>query len=267
VRAHGTYAKAKKEGCGCSLCRDAARRYARRQSKRLVLYGPAYVDGEAARMHVQECITVGMTNHQVALLAALGDGGRTSVRHLLARGGRLRPETERALRAVPKNACAAVAGATCDATGARRRLQALVAIGYTERDLARRLGAGETSPLQVVRRARCRGETALAVARLYDELAGTNGPSDAARSRARLLGWLGPLWWDEDTIDDPTAAPPAREYESGGTIYRDLAAPRLNEVARLTRRGVARADIANRLGCSLRQVRRDQARLRTGRAS
>ena len=33
------------------------------------------------------------------------------------------------------------------------------------------------------------------------------GPSDLARERYRGLGYLSPMWWDPDIIDDPDAEP------------------------------------------------------------
>lgn len=265
-RPHGTIGRYKfgavgrdgKNGCRCEPCRAAVRR----SEKRHALYGPAYVDGSRALAHMQRCVAAGMTNHQIALLAGLGEGGRTIVRHLLAKGGRLRPATERALLSVPVDPCAAVVGATCDATGTRRRLQALVAIGYTEKILAERLGCGPRSPLQIARRSRCEGSTALAVRRLYDELADTPGPSADARKRAVLLGWLAPLWWDQETIDDPLAEPDVREYDERGRLIRDHTAQRVDEVERLTIEGKTVEEIVAIVGCSRRQVIRDQLALR-----
>jgi hypothetical protein len=107
-----------------------------------------------------------------------------------------------------------------DATGTRRRIQALYAIGHREDDLARRLGY--TSPKRVFAeracvipfmhnansRARVYASTAAKVAALYDELRDVPGPSKHLRERARRFGWHRPDEWDTADIDDPASTPP-----------------------------------------------------------
>lgn len=94
-----------------------------------------------------------------------------------------------------------------DATGTHRRLRALMAIGWRARDLAPRIGwpCGELDTL--FRRPTVRRRTAENVAQVYLELSDRRGPSEQTRRRAARSGWLPPLWWDDDTIDDPTHDP------------------------------------------------------------
>ncbi|MFD4196750.1 WhiB family transcriptional regulator [Amycolatopsis thermoflava] len=106
-----------------------------------------------------------------------------------------------------------------DATGTRRRIQALYAIGHREDDLARRLGY--TSPKRVFAgracvipfmhnsssRARVYQSTAAKVAALYEELRDVPGPSAHLRARARRCGWFRPDEWDTADIDDPDSTP------------------------------------------------------------
>jgi hypothetical protein len=113
-------------------------------------------------------------------------------------------------------------GACIDNTGMRRRLQALVAIGYSQSRLAQRLGI-EPSNFTAVMHSN-EGTTvgrARAVRVLYDELSmtpyyGTTWHEKSSAGRARNLaaqhGWHPPLAWDDDTIDDPAATPDRGEH-------------------------------------------------------
>lgn len=266
ARQHGTYVKFKREGCHCPPCTDAARTYSRRQSKRLALYGPVYVDAQPVRAHVQRLVDgpAPMTCHQIAVLAGIN---RNQVRHLLyGSGGRapakgLRPETAAALLAVQPGGWQPAAEGTCDATGTRRRLQALMANGWPASTLARLLCAcEEPRVLQVARRGRVRSATALAVRELYERLADTTGPSPATATRYRARGWLPPIWWDDDTIDDPTHTPDTRDL-GAAERRREEQAERIAQVAHLTRQGLPAHLIADILGVSTRQVVRDRGTL------
>jgi hypothetical protein len=85
-----------------------------------------------------------------------------------------------------------------DATGSRRRIQALMAIGHPSRDIAARCGwsHGE-AVLEVTRRQWVQRKTAATVARVYDEMCMTVGPSALTRRRALAKGWPPPLAWDD----------------------------------------------------------------------
>ena len=110
---------------------------------------------------------------------------------------------------------------TADATGTRRRLQALMAAGWSRTILVARLGMTERHVRLILHGSeRVLAMTATRVAGLYDELwdqpppAGTQRERQAAtlaRNYAREHGWVMPLAWDEEPgphcIDDPAARP------------------------------------------------------------
>lgn len=114
-----------------------------------------------------------------------------------------------------------------DKTGTDRRIQGLLAIGWRHSDiserLARHLGRRAYSDLILKHPGRSVfAATAAAVAAVYDELSMTLGPSQRNRNRARKAGYLPPLSWDDDQLDDPAAAPHtpttgARDYLPCGT--------------------------------------------------
>ena len=98
-----------------------------------------------------------------------------------------------------------------DSTGTARRLQALVALGYSQTYLWDRLTGDSKRQnchhLLTQARPTVTAKTARKVAELYDELSMTPGPSDRSRRKAAYYGWAPPLAWDEDEIDNPEAHP------------------------------------------------------------
>lgn len=107
-----------------------------------------------------------------------------------------------------------------DATGTRRRLQALAAIGYSAPMLATYLDVSKQLVHQLTTtRTRVNRATAARIAALYGPLSALppqfNPAIPAARrvcidrvvTTAREHGWLPPIVWDEVDIDDPAAVP------------------------------------------------------------
>lgn len=97
-----------------------------------------------------------------------------------------------------------------DATGTRRRMRALVALGWSFREQA--LNAGIA--VDPYRRSAGVGGVRLATARMvgdvYDRLSMVRPDGRAAgwsRQFAHRCGWFPPLAWDDDRIDDPDALP------------------------------------------------------------
>lgn len=96
------------------------------------------------------------------------------------------------------------------ALGTTRRLQALVANGYSQKDLIVRLGWPENGSTSELFLGRCRNivvRKAQDAAVLFSQLQLVPGTDRKARARAKAKGWLPPLAWDEDRIDDPTYTP------------------------------------------------------------
>ena len=100
----------------------------------------------------------------------------------------------------------ATAGLT-DATGARRRLQALAAIGWSQMEIARRYDGHFVSLASIARGAQSHVGPRLhrLITTAYDDLAMTPGPHNRTRLDAARKGWAPPLAWDD--IDDPNETP------------------------------------------------------------
>jgi transposase-like protein len=150
------------------------------------------------------------------------------------------------------------------AVGTARRLQALAAVGWTQVDLAARLGVTQARVGHLMNSLfpMVLPETAAAVSRVYDELCmvvPTDPPPtrrgevrvhERARRQARRRGWVTALAWDEDAIDDPDARPhrstrDARPHDDvdEATVERLLAGERVPstraEKQEVTRRWIA----------------------------
>lgn len=172
-----------------------------------------------------------------------------------------------------------------DATGTRRRLQALKAIGWSTAAMAPRIGLEPTHIEKVIycHQAQVTVRFEQLVRTAYDALWDTPGGNAFTARRAAARGWLAPLWWDDDLIDDP-AYQPARSGERWGRYDVDhvavdlvlagraLSRPlnrgeRLQVVETLTRRGHSAREIAEHVGITERTIVRDLADLRLQVAS
>lgn len=102
-------------------------------------------------------------------------------------------------------------GRYVDPTGTRRRIEALVCLGWSFADLGEATGHSKNWTQELMRSARVHQDTAAAVAAIYDRLSMTLAPENGYRGRTRNLaqrrGYQPPLAWDEQSIDDPNAVP------------------------------------------------------------
>jgi hypothetical protein len=148
-----------------------------------------------------------------------------------------------------------------DATGTRRRIQALAAIGWSMGEQSRRLGWHESMAHSLTKRRWVIPGTAAKVAALYDELSMTPGTNLRARNEAARKGWAVPLAWDDDEIDDPAARPMHNVH--GHVIGKPRDLDREQRVLELTRGGLSAAEIAMRLRTNKRYVQRVRSRYRS----
>jgi transcriptional regulator with XRE-family HTH domain len=90
--------------------------------------------------------------------------------------------------------------------GPSRRLQALMAIGWSQQQLAAKLGWPVSRVQEVVTRRHTyvRIDTARQIAAVYERLRLLPGTSQYARDHAHYAGFLSALWWDNIDLDpDP----------------------------------------------------------------
>jgi transcriptional regulator with XRE-family HTH domain len=166
------------------------------------------VDAEPVRRHIAVLRAAGMSVAKVAEEAGVG---YSVVRHILYGTHNMPParqtfrsNAEAILRLRPDvesmPACARVEGA-----GTRRRIQALMTLGWTSQDIADRVGYTRVYVTALSSRGRVTAAAAKRIGRVFKELSMTV-PADTLISRrtkafARRKGWLPPLAWDEEWID------------------------------------------------------------------
>lgn len=220
---HGTLTRYKSGRCRCTPCRDANSTYAR-NLRRAHAYGrPPLIDAEPVRTHIAELRAQGIGLRRIAKTAGL----RLEVIEALAGyrgptiGRTCRPDTATAILAVtPTHTPDGIAERRpVPAVGTRRRVQALMRVGYSAEAIGR--AAGLTG--QAIGRAAkpdrptvgriTHERVTLAFDRL-DPLGPTpNGPAEAGQiagriARATAARWAPPLAWDDP--DDPDERPKVR---------------------------------------------------------
>jgi hypothetical protein len=163
-----------------------------------------------------------------------------------------------------------------DATGSRRRIQALAALGWPYRRIAE-VGGFESAQVYTLTRATVvHKDTAAKVAAVYDRLSmqvpRPSSSTTRARKAAARKGWLPPLAWDDETIDDPAAEPAMAESEDivdEVAVQRALSGDRPDTLHRAElietihvahSRGLDDRQIAARLGMKPTTVQRIRAR-------
>ena len=216
-RLPGTYAAYKIDGCRCYPCSAAQSAYWDTQQRAIAAgtWRP-FVDAREVREHLAVLSANGIGWRHAARLAGLSTSTVSKLLHGTrdrAPSTKVRTSTAEALLALRPSIGVAADHAVVDGTGFRRRLQALIARGFTRTYLAARLGMTPanlrlTSP-------RVLAKTHRAACDLYDELWNRDPVASGiaahrarrAREYAAARGWPPPAAWDDEAIDDPRARP------------------------------------------------------------
>lgn len=200
MRAHGTRS-GYVGGCKCELCRKANSEYARSRAR----YGwkSELVDSAPAKEQALMLQRHGMGRREIAKRSGVAESivGRLLGQDTSKPADRVRPETLTALLSVQPGTLAD--HALVPALGSQRRLQALIAMGWTQTHLAERIGWTVANLCSVTngKRDKVIQRTASDIGTLYEELSMSFGPSGRSRNHAFKKGWVPPLMWDD--IDDP----------------------------------------------------------------
>jgi len=203
---HGTTTAYLQHGCRCDECRSNHARHQKRYRLDRARGVQRLVDAQPLREHVDKLTAAGMSQWDITIAAgwksrnALADAYRRVNVH---------PATLARVLAVTAPPASRRNGYV-DATGSRRRLQALAVMGWSTRRIARELGNLDPQTYQYIESGRTktiRRRTAQAITELYDRLWSQQGPSPRSTRVALTKGWVPPLAWDDDEIDDPKASP------------------------------------------------------------
>lgn len=282
----------REHGCRCDQCRHLRKMERQRRRNRMIAYGrageisPATVPIEDVRAHIVQLRKSGKFG--LERIADTAQVSRTLVLDVYygprgkekeSRQGKPRRIREVAARRLLALTADQISAPLVPATGTVRRLQALVAIGYSQTQLSERLNMQVTNLSHLIHCQRERVTAATYVAtlelfrRLWSQpLAGTR--ADQARAVARENGWEGPLAWDD--IDDPDEQPNIDGEDQELDDFFDAAAVELalsgvqvklrdvdrhECVRRLHAQRWGDRRIADMLGCAIRTVERDRAHL------
>jgi hypothetical protein len=199
--------------CRCRTCTTAANDYRRRRD-RLVAYGRwnALTDADPVRDHLATLRSAGLGVRHVARIAGLG--AATTGRLVWAGTTRspvrrVKPATAAAILAIRPDPARLADGAHVDATGTRRRAQALAAVGWSLAEQARQLGRDTCNHTKTLQATQVTARVARTVATLYDQLAYQPPPPGWVTTRtvrwAARQGFHPPAAWDD--IDNPAEQP------------------------------------------------------------
>ena len=244
----GTAACYSRHGCRCTPCRTVCNRAKKRNRNNI----DCLVDAEPIRRHVKTLMAIGVTQSAIANNAQVS---QSHITYLLGTMKRCHPDVARRILSVTGKT---PGRSMVDATGTRRRLQALMVIGWPLSWLSARLGKSDASAHHWLCREQVLGTTATLVESLYDELWNTppvpvSQGQRMAVSRTLHLAkrnrWHPAAAWDDDRgahgIDNPAAKP----HTPGSLRLADRHALTLADAERLIGTEAA-SRIARRFGYS-----------------
>lgn len=202
-----------------------------------------YVDPADSRERLTLLRSRGVTRAMIA------DSGVSRFgQHCIETNARIRRLTEAAVFAIPIPP-PVPSNAPVDATGTRRRIQGLVALGWPQSMIAAELGTKQNAVSAMTRRDYVTSASAISVRKLFAQWSMTLGPSEISRTRAKAVGWLPPLAWDD--IDDPNEIP---------DLGRDGYASFMDRYTELVEMGLSHTQIAPRMGIRYESLARGLAR-------
>jgi transcriptional regulator with XRE-family HTH domain len=267
---HGTITAYTEDGCRCDDCADASADH-RNWQRRLRAYGrhqPFLVDAYAAREHLLALRANGIGFPRAAELAGLGKS--TASKIVSGYQKTVSRETEAKILAIPLEVPKADNRAI-DGTGTRRRIQALIAVGWSCPKLEARLGLSKNWTDQLLKGGNVTPANAEKVRALYDELWDKRPPAPQGRyektALARTLRWAKengfalPLAWDDETIDDPAAQPVVEQRRDRKRYH--LKEDVVEDMDWLRSNGASAGETARRMGMTLSGL--EQAAVRAGR--
>lgn len=217
---HGTYACYTLDACRCLPCAAAVRAY-EQDRVRQQAYGrwDNFVDAEPARQHIRSLMDAGMGLKRIVAVGGSSQGqlwkllyGKKKPDGTRTPSKRLRKDVAERLLAVQLDLAEGAKISVEDAVGVRRRVRALVALGWSQSKLAERLGIGRANFHLATDARGVTVATARAVEALYDELSMVLPPNEShrdkisvsrARAYAKARGWKPPLALDDDLLDRP----------------------------------------------------------------
>lgn len=269
VHEHGQYATYIAHKCRCTVC-ITANRNKERIRRRAKLYGRHWlVDAEPARQHIRHLMAAGMGLKTIARAAGYsGSGQITSIVYGKYWTQPDHPERRPPRKQIGRDAEARILAirpalmpsAKVDALGTTRRLQALVARGYSLLRIADQLPVGHLAVRRLTHgeSTHCLESTRAAVAALFDQWCDTPPPARTgnqggsvtrAVNFARRQGWQPAASWDDIDLDEaPSLGEPVVTLLASGRPSHSTVHP--DDIAWMLRTCSTSGEAAERLGVS-----------------
>ena len=219
---HGTRIMYLRHRCRCNPCRDETLRYERQVTRNRAYGRSNYATTDRARSHIEYLQQNGLSLKQISKKTGVPASSLGRIIYGRKERGegpakRILKTNEAKILALHPSLDVLADGKRIDATGTRRRLQALCTLGWSQAKLSTRSGVGELRISQVINGApEVHVATARKINALYDQLWDQHAPRGSQSEkiayasttrRAREKGWAPPLAWDEHTIDNPRKKP------------------------------------------------------------
>lgn len=275
---HGTRSAYQHDSCRCDDCTAANTKakkayvldVARTGRRRSVEAGPV-------RAHLRKFIDANLTYPQISKATGvptntlrsivLGvpepDGTRRTIKRVSARNSERILATPPPDRPDPK-------GKGVDPTGARRRLQALMALGWSGHRIATHAGVSRSTIFNVLADKPLHASVRDRIITAYQDMqhllpeARDEGEARAITrtlNRARKAGWAPPAAWDEEDLDNPEAPEPTATTDTRRADYEEV----FDEWLFLVELGTNHEEATERVGVSnlrtLRRAARNHGRL------
>ena len=236
---HGTHAAYVLDRCKCVPCAAANSRYESDRLRRNAYGRSNLVDAEPVRQHIANLSEQGVGLKQITRLTGISGGVIAQIVYGITRAdGTRRPPSVRVRRDTATKILAVTTqdralASRVDPVGTTRRLQALIALGWSVRRLADDHQLDRQALDRALAGAPVLARTAAAVRVMFDAIGDRRPPETtplerAAASRARNVArahrWPSPADWDDDDLDDPYSPPPAG-YRPEDCRYDGCAAP------------------------------------------
>lgn len=266
---HGTYLAYKRDKCRCVPCSTAmSRRNKADKLKASRGQNNTSVSAERTRQHLHALKAAGVSVREISRRT----GYSTSLLERIYRGvlTGTTQSTQDDVLSIPVPHLRRYDKSRIDATGTRRRIRALVAIGHSLKVIAEDAGLSHDVPTRISRVDNPHQWVHIDVAdkiratydRLWDQTPPQNTPrqrdkATMSRNRATANGWLPPLAWDDDQIDDPAYTPNVTHIRK--QTMADAAAHRLDELEHLLASGEALRSAVIRAGYSTPRKAREAA--------